>query len=153
MLRKLSRCLIGFALVSGVGCKQRAEDSRPEALAGVGQSAAGSGETGRSAPVKPNAAVGSGADVASDAGTGRPQIAHRGGGEIAVSSADGKQVIIMKKATGPDGKGKAVYKLCDVIADKLKCGNWLSDDTPCTICPAEPCPCIDKTCTSVCKAE
>jgi hypothetical protein len=129
-------CLFCLVLHSVAGCKQSPAEHSAEPAA---------------APAAPAAAV---SPPSSDAAPGRGQIAHRGGGQIAVSSADGKQVILLQKETGPDGKEKGVYRVCDATGTKLQCGDWIAEDAPCTICvAAEPCPCSSPACTSVCKAD
>ena len=134
MSRKLAMCLICCVLSGGVGCKQNPANRAPEPVM-----AAASGDQTTTVQV------------------GRVRVAHRGNGEVAVGSADGKQVILFKAVPGQAGSepGKpppGLYRVCDLVGDKFQCGAWTSMDTPCTEClAADPCPCTNPACASVFK--
>ena len=131
MLRKLSMCLVCFALLSGVGCKGSGANPGADLVGATGQ--------GTSQRVTLSS-------------TGRGQVTRRDDGTLAVSSPDGTQVILLKQGV-VDGREVGWYQLCDATGSNLRCGDWVRIDsaTPCTQCFAEPCPCTNPACASVCK--
>lgn len=131
MLRKLSMCLIYVALSGVGGCKGKGSDR--------GANPAG----GKNRPASAHATLGV---------TGKGQVTRRDDGTLAVSSPDGTQVILLKQGVA-DGQTVGLYQLCDATGTTLQCGDWVRIDsaTPCTQCFAEPCPCTNPACASVCK--
>jgi len=131
MLRKLSMYLVCLALLSGVGCKGSGANRGADLVGATGQGAF---------------------QRATQLPAGRGQVTRRDDGTLAVSSPDGAQVILMKQEM-VDGTEVGWYRMCDATGSNLRCGDWVRMDsvTPCTQCFAEPCPCTNLACASVCK--